>query len=764
MVGLNPIWECRLVRRKLLFLAWDGITLPTGLANSRNGQRKIWVGYGFPLVLYLVLAIGLTWPLVQYFTTQVIGFHSPQSEVQHNVWFLYHVKEALFLRDGLFYTSDLYYPEGISLLLHGLGPVSGVFALPFWIWGPEAAYNGVILVGLILSPYCMYLLARALGIAWDVALFSGIVLQLMPIHLGGIFGHLTKTFIGLLPIVMLVALHAFNVQRNWTWCLLVGLTLVGTALHSGYQFVYAALAVAALAIWSVVTCARGDRKDLVLRIMLAFGSAVAMVGPLLLAILQVANSPGFEENMRINVTSSDYAPDLVQVFIPSAFQRTYSLLMNSAWGFETAPTWYRSDAETFVTIPWTVLVLCLVALVAKMRLARVWLVIAFLCVLLALGPYLRVFGHTKFTDFEMPIVLPYAFLVSLPGLEFMRASGRFMMMACVPLGIGAAFGLVQLMERRPQWRACMILLATALLLGETWPSPWPHAPLPVPPAFYQDLGKDGERYGVLDLPFAFGDVGVPTGWPTPAGLYQMYQMSHHKPIAYGYLSRTYRTHPVPVLARLMKFQASPRFLIMDGEPAPQFTNAQAELADSGYRYVVWHKTLWEEMGGEGPDEVSTMFIRQAFGDGPRPEMEDEQTRVFAVDPNATPTALGVALGEGWYGFDQGVRWAASPATLDFEMPRAQSVTLELIPKQIHDAESPNGLGSEGLLTISVGEWSAGVPIKADVPTSVTVPLEAGSQTVRLTLADGSFRPSDIGIPDDRVLSFALQSINITPID
>ncbi len=50
------------------------------------------------------------------------------------------------------------------MLTDGVGVINGFFALPFWHWGAEAAYNGTILVGLALSGYCMFLLARELGL------------------------------------------------------------------------------------------------------------------------------------------------------------------------------------------------------------------------------------------------------------------------------------------------------------------------------------------------------------------------------------------------------------------------------------------------------------------------------------------------------------------------------------------------------------------------------------------------------------------------
>ena len=728
-------------------------------SRARRAARGFWVNHGLALSLYLLLSVALSWPLAQHFATKSIG---SGADVWHNLWLLYHVKEAALLRDDLFFTSDLYYPHGISLLLHGLGPVTGVFAFPFWFWGPIAAHNGAVLISLMLSGYCMYLLARAVGFDRGVAFFTGVVLQVMPEHLAGLYGHMTKIFVGLLPIVLLVTVRALDVSRIWGWTTLVGLTLLGTALHSGYHVVYAALGVAIFSLWRLIATQAHDRKVVFFRVILASASTAILVGPLVLASMQVANQPVFRDAVRVNTQSSLYAPDLVQFFIPSVFHRMYPFFQDRGWVFEGSSTWVGPATDLSVTIPWTVLILCLVAVVNRLRQARIWLVFAAICCVLALGPYLRLLGQTHFTNFQIPIILPYAFLTSLPGLEFMRVPGRFMMMSAVPLGICAAFGLAHLIRGRPRWSFSVITVVTALLLLESWPKTWPLSPMPETPTFYQVIATENERYGVLDLPVAYGDVALPGGWHDLAARYQVYQMSHRKPIAFGYLSRTYSRHPLPLVARFIDSQGSPSFLLVDGESQPLVRDGQIALAQAGYRYVVWHKTLMEELGGTGPDTVSRKFIRQAFGAGAQPVVEDDRVSVYEIDATATPTHLGATLGKGWYSPDgpSASRWAASPATLAFEVPHAQSVVLEFTTVHLHDAQAANGLGSNGVLTVAAGSWTANVPVQVGELTTVTVPLEAGSQTVTLTLEAGNFRPVDVGGSDARLLSFAVSSINV----
>ena len=42
-----------------------------------------------------------------------------------------------------------------------------------------------------------------------------------------------------------------------------------------------------------------------------------------------------------------------------------------------------------------------------------------------------VMGKIHFTEYELPIILPYAFLTALPGFDFLRTPGRFMLVGFV---------------------------------------------------------------------------------------------------------------------------------------------------------------------------------------------------------------------------------------------------------------------------------------------------------------------------------------------
>ncbi len=147
--------------------------------------------------------------------------------------------------------------------------------------------------------------------------------------------------------------------------------------------------------------------------------------------------------------------------------------------------------------------------------------------------------------------------------------------------------------------------------------------------------RENGHFAVLDLPAATDSPVCVHCANDLASLYQIYQMSHDKPIAWGYLSRGFLMHPVPLFARLSAAEYARTFVTIDGVPAPEFLSAQDTLASLGYRYVVWHKGLWDRVGGKGADKTSEAFVSEAFGEGASPFYEDDQVRVYRVQQGKT---------------------------------------------------------------------------------------------------------------------------------
>lgn len=730
---------------------------PRSTTQIKTVARHFWSEHGIALLTYAALSVALTWPIMRYFRSQIPGITSVGDQ-DLGMWLLWNFKEWSDGPRSLFFSRLLYYPHGINLFVLGMGPLAGIFALPFWVLGPAAAYNGMILVSLCLTGYCMYLLARALNFTRGVAWFAGLILLVSPIHLAGVDGHPDKVFVGLQPLAILTAYHAMNLKRTKWWAAATGVVLFLLLLHNGYQFLFGILAVAFTLAAALVTAVPNERWHILRRCLLVgIGSAI-IAGPLLAATEIFSHDPLFGPHINFSVTSPYFEPDVLEFLIPSFYQASFHPIQPLLHGFQaTQPS--APDAwiglytlEAAVTIPLVTLILCIVAWRKGDRGSRQWLLFGGCMVILALGPSLRLFGHTHFTNLKQPITLPYAFFVSLPGLDFVRTPARFMEVGYVGIAITAGFGLTALIRRWPQHWKVLLGGATLLLLLECWPMPWPHAPLPQVPQFYQQIQGEHADYGVLDLPY---------GTPTLDVVYQIYQMTHHKGIAWGYLSHAYTIHPIPTLQRLLRDGLSPSDILLNGAPANPYANAQDDLARVGYRYIVWHKTLIHDLGIGLPDQ-SAAVISALLGQGVKPLMDDGHDAVYQISPETDPASLvtAIKIDTSWQPRESAYRWSTSPATLEIDSPRPQQGMLQFTPVTMFDPHAATGLGTMGILTVQTPTSSTSVPIQAGAPTSIPIAIGAGRQTVTLTLEAGNFRPSTYGNPDQRLLSFAIQYINL----
>jgi hypothetical protein len=732
---------------------------PAGTARLSH----FWREHGVALLIYLVLSVALTWPLVRDFTTALIGGW----DARHHLWVLWHTKEAILGHEPLFHTSLLYYPYGLTLLTHSLGPLMGLLALPFWAWGPEAAYNGAVLVGFLLTGYCMYLLARGLGFERSIALFAGTVFLVAPRHLAAIYGHLTKVFLGLVPLVLLALHHALDPERSGRWAVAAAFALLLALLHSAEQFVFAGLAIGFFLIVVLLETEPAHRWFLVRRGALIAVSTLILTGPFLIAILVAASNPAIFVGR--NLESFQHQPDLIQFLLPVGFSR----ILGPAFARFLQP-YTQSPAETAVFIGWTSLLLCSLALISGSKPARRWLLFAVVCVLFALGPSLKVLGKSSFTEYQLPIILPYALLTALPGFDFIRAPGRFMLTGFVGFGIAASFGLAWLTHRAPsRLYLPIVLTAIVLVLLENWPQYWPQETLRPVPEFYQQIGRNDESYGVFDLPIRpYKELSFSSSHVVYSSYYQMYQMTHGKGIAAGYLSRYYNSHPF--LSRFMNdsLSSSPLQgdLLVNGSPTDPYANVGFELANRGYRYVVYHKPQdWypEYKEGSWGESVSQDFVEKVFGEQ-APLVHDELVKVYALNPFTTTEHLTttMTLGANWRPADPEWRWATSPATVYLTSPRRQLALLEIVPAHIHSPESSAGpgLGNDGVLDVQVDHDLSSVEIGVGQRTEIPILVSEGSQPITLSLQAGNYQPTDYGQAIPAELSFAVRNMNLRTLD
>ena len=684
------------------------------------------------ILAYLSLTVVFTWPMVLQANSAILGM----GDARHHLWILWHTREALLGSDGLFYTHLLYYPTGISLLTHALGPLLGVVALPFWGFGPEFANNATVFIAFFLTGYGMYLLARSLKFSIPIAFFAGLVLLVAPIHLAGLYGHMTKVFIALIPLSLLAALKAVDGHKSRWWSMAVGVILLLALLHSAEQFVYAAFAIGVVLLVQMLSSSPSDRVVQLKRWLWIFFFVAVLCGPLLSAIYQTTNTGGVEVNR--NLESLDNQPDVMAFLTPVDFGFISGFLADFAAIFHRF--------ESYVFVPWVVLALSVLAGVKARRSARPWLFLAVLCIAFAVGPILRFMGNSSFTEYKLPVMMPYALLTSLPGLDFMRTPGRFMLAGYVALGIGAAFGLQTLVQNANQRTSVIlpVILAGVLLL-ESWPQhTMPMEALPQASEFFRILGEDTDSYGVLDLPIKPEPLADFPYWHLYfSSYYQMFQMDHKKGIATGYLSRYYDVHPVfgYLISENSTLDTPLRTdITLDDAPGGIYANFEQELARNNYRYVFVHKpqpAIPEYGDGAAGLAAAEDLIEHVFA-GRDPIYSDALVTVYAVETSATenltPNILMFDPADTAAPNVDGRRWVLTPARFLVTSPVAQLAEFEIEPKSFHDPGEDEFYDSAQLSVTSGNSLiHSGAVVAAGDRVRIPVALIAGSQTITLTV-------------------------------
>jgi hypothetical protein len=445
-------------------------------------------------------------------------------------------------------------------------------------------------------------------------------------------------------------------------------------------------------------------------------------------------------------------PDLLQFVVPSSFSRFFG-----SWTTATLGRWSIAPGiDTEVSVPLTAFALSGVALAAGV--GRVWLAVALAGVVLALGPELQAFGHDTFTSSHLAVPLPYGWLTSFPGVAFLGAPTVFMQVGFVGIAAAAGLALTLLARRGGSWRFAG-LAATVFLLIEVWPAAWRGQALPVTPALYHRLSADRDSYGVLDLPIrSRPDVSTVDF----SARYQAQQIIHRKGIVAGHVSRAYARHPVSPC--VFADDRGPRDVRVNGEPSRCEPAAVHQLASHGYRFVVWHKpskTARENLPGSWAALDAEAFVRGAFGDSP-PVEDDEVASVWKLPPadESLPATPVVELGPGWYPAEPEWRWATSPATVVVTASRPESAELVVTLALLHDLQTERPLGKASTLIVTTGTETLSFPVTPGESVRVPLTLVRGSQTVGLSLGSGNFRPADHGEADTRILSFAIESLDL----
>ncbi len=546
------------------------------------------------MVSYLFLAAMMTLPIAGRIGQAVPG---QGGDVYIHLWTFEWVKDSLLNGRTPFFTEALFYPEGVSLLYHNIAWLNIIMWLPLRAAvGGAAAYSILYLIVIALNGFALYLLAVDVVGDEGAAYIAGIIGAFFPYTLSH-HDHPNLIFICWIPLALLAMRRVLS-QPNWRnsrraalIVILIGVTrwqlLIMAAFLLGFYLVWALAANQSYRSWTHLKSLLGI-------------AAIAGIPLLLLAspIIIAQISRPFPEDIFVNDMLVG-STDLLAYVLPSRYHPLWG-----SWAFSL----YDNFIVNKVFVPFLgygVMGLIIVGLGKERRKMFVWLGMAIFIILLALGPQGSINGASIGK-------MPASLLQGNFFYRIIRRPDRFNVLLSIPVAMLAAHGwlfLRQLGAQRQLFRIAAAMMPI-IILGE-YVTRYEMISIHVP-AWYQTAAQDEEKYAILGVPMS--------SRTRPDKAYMFYQLTHHKPIVEGHVSRIPREaldfiERSPLLNGLQYGASLDSSLKLVGSELRY-------LADAGIRYLILHKEFLSET--EVNNWREWLKINPAY--------EDLELAVYRTDP------------------------------------------------------------------------------------------------------------------------------------
>jgi hypothetical protein len=441
---------------------------PGGTWPSRFG-RQLSVLIGF-----LAAGVVFTWPRVSYLwnhqlpnTRDAAGF----------VWGFWWVARSVVHLSNPWETHYIAAPVGTQLGFHTLMPLPGLIMTPVTLaFGPSASYNLLSALTPGLLAYAMYRTARLWVPSQLGAVAAGALYGLSSMLTNQSWYELNLALGALFIPLAIEAAVRLQRRPGWPPAVYLGVVL-GTGLLTDQESAILALFAGGLALlpWLIF----GPARAFVVRLWPVLLAAVVtgvVASPQIIAMAQqsVAGGASFPPHL-LAVSYTTYGSGLLGLVAPSPHIATYGLQGAAAYFYQhgivnpakVAQYATGLGASYVPMFGVSLTVLAVFGLFVSYRRRNAWLLalLAVGCALLALGPTLWI-GTKEYTPFaqdwnqvRLSMLMPYTWLVHLPGLSNFREAYRF-----AELGLAGAALLAASAVEWLRTHAAKPVLAVVLIL------------------------------------------------------------------------------------------------------------------------------------------------------------------------------------------------------------------------------------------------------------------------------------------------------------
>lgn len=480
--------------------------------------------YLLVILLFLVLSVVLTFPLILHFSDHVPGTTTWAMDEYGYVWNNWWFKHAVFdLGISPFHTDYIFYPVGTSLVLYTFTLLHVLLGLPLqFAFGLIPASNGEVLFSFVTSGFGAYLLARYLlrktfrpvGVVELGAFAAGAVFAFASNRLVyAALGHYNVVATEWMPFYTLFLIKTVR-EKRWTNALLAGLF---AALALYVETTDGVLLALFTVVYLAVEWRRALTRGAVARLAATLGTAAVLFAPLLVPTLNEIlfsgySLPGWGDAQKLVV-------DLFGFITPTSLNP-----LARDWVHELDQV--RQGTARFVDINtvflgYVTLALSLIGAARFWKNLKVWAVSAVAFAVLCLGPLLHINGQSTFDldGLQVTFPMPYLLLHYIPLLKENRVPNRFSALVMLSLAVLAAFGIGWLLTKidggPKRWARPLQAVAFSLLLGALL---FEHLAVPLPltdsrvPDVYARIASEPGNFAVLTLPLgwrnSFGQQGA----------------------------------------------------------------------------------------------------------------------------------------------------------------------------------------------------------------------------------------------------------------
>ncbi|MGC8710051.1 MAG: hypothetical protein ACP5RF_00335 [Candidatus Micrarchaeia archaeon] len=494
--------------------------------------------YSLVLLAYLAIAMLMFWNLTLNFITSVPGYGG---DIYQSMWNLWWVDYSLFtLHTTPYFTNLIYYPVGASLITQTMAPLAGIISLPFQLVSLPFALNVVTFLGFILSGLFMYLLAKHISGNSYGSFLAGVIFAFSPIHVIQSFGHLQWTNIEFIPLFILFFLMMIKEKRVKYAVYSSIAFILATFMGDVEQGIMLGLFAILILVYYLIFDKQERKKILSIKVIELLAITLVLVfiigSPAFIPMLNGISSGALAyANQQATIAYNMlYSAPLLSFLLPAQINPVFSSISS---GYSSI---FAADpSERTAYIGYSVAILALLGLYFEYKSKSfkkigLWLFLAIIFFLLALGPYVQMGNLPATTEGLAPSL--YLAYHSIPIINVFREPGRFDFAVELSIAVLAAVGFAKASELLDANKKKNMLFALflILILIEYWGSASPVIQAHIPKA-YNELANIPGNYSVLILP-ALPNYTSPAPNRYP-GVALYYQTALKKPIVGGYATR-----------------------------------------------------------------------------------------------------------------------------------------------------------------------------------------------------------------------------------